>query len=380
MEMAATGRAAAAWRVASRGSRACGVIGVAAIPAKRCRHRRKLLVCSPSRLQNPVTDSPLPSKRPNTSAQACALKCRRVLVFASIVVVLHHVADVGHCRKPPLAVEERRRLTGYRPAASADPAMQVALTHPGQLDRPAAAHGSCCRPAVLCDAGPAGHDQGLVKRAHRHRRSARPHGRCTGDRRCNSNWSWKLRPKPPRRCGSNSTPLNRRRSSSAWPCSSPRPPSWRRTLRSTAMSEHVKIKPSHLSRIAIVYVRQSSAAQVEHNRESTARQYALTQRAAALGWSVDRVAVIDEDLGLSGATTHQRSGFARMTAEVALSHVGIILGLEVSRMARNNADWYRLLDLCSMTDTLIGDADGVYHPSLFNDRLLLGLKGTMSEA
>jgi len=146
------------------------------------------------------------------------------------------------------------------------------------------------------------------------------------------------------------------------------------------MSEHAKIKPAHLSRVAIVYVRQSSAAQVEHNRESTARQYALTQRAAALGWSADRVSVIDEDLGLSGATTHQRSGFARMTAEVALSHVGIILGLEVSRMARNNADWYRLLDLCSMTDTLIGDADGVYHPSLFNDRLLLGLKGTMSEA
>jgi DNA invertase Pin-like site-specific DNA recombinase len=146
------------------------------------------------------------------------------------------------------------------------------------------------------------------------------------------------------------------------------------------MTEHTKIKPSHLSRIAIVYVRQSSAAQVEHNRESTVRQYALTQRAAALGWSADRVTVIDEDLGLSGATTHQRNGFARMTAEVALSHVGIILGLEVSRMARNNADWYRLLDLCSMTDTLIGDADGVYHPSLFNDRLLLGLKGTMSEA
>ena len=146
------------------------------------------------------------------------------------------------------------------------------------------------------------------------------------------------------------------------------------------MSEHAKIKPSHLSRIAIVYVRQSTAAQVEHNRESTARQYALTQRAAALGWSADRVTVIDEDLGLSGATTHQRTGFARMTAEVALSHVGIVLGLEVSRMARNTAHWYRLLDLCSMTDTLIGDADGVYHPSLFNDRLLLGLKGAMSEA
>src|SRR4030095_10470982 len=146
------------------------------------------------------------------------------------------------------------------------------------------------------------------------------------------------------------------------------------------MSESTKVKPSHLSRIAVVYVRQSSAAQVEHNRESTLRQYALTQRAAALGWPADRVTVIDEDLGLSGATAHHRNGFARMTAEVALAHVGIILGLEVSRLARSNADWYRLLDLCAMTDTLIGDADGVYHPSLFNDRLLLGLKGTMSEA
>ncbi|KLN52490.1 recombinase family protein [Variovorax paradoxus] len=115
------------------------------------------------------------------------------------------------------------------------------------------------------------------------------------------------------------------------------------------MSEHVKIKPSQLNRIAIVYVRQSTAAQVVHNRESTVRQYALIQRAAALGWSADRVTVIDEDLGLSGATTHQRNGFARMTAEVALAHVGIILGLEVSCMARNNADWYRLLDLCSMS-------------------------------
>jgi hypothetical protein len=113
------------------------------------------------------------------------------------------------------------------------------------------------------------------------------------------------------------------------------------------MSENTKVKPSHLSRIAVVYVRQSSAAQVEHNRESTARQYALTQRAATLGWPADRVTVIDEDLGLSGATAHHRNGFARMAAEVALAHVGIILGLEVSRLARNNADWYRLLDLCS---------------------------------
>jgi hypothetical protein len=90
--------------------------------------------------------------------------------------------------------------------------------------------------------------------------------------------------------------------------------------------------------------------------------------------------VIDEDLGLSGSGSAKRSGFARMTAEVALGHVGIVLGLEVSRLARNNADWYRLLDLCGMTDTLIGDSDGLYHPALFNDRLVLGLKGTMSEA
>ena len=104
------------------------------------------------------------------------------------------------------------------------------------------------------------------------------------------------------------------------------------------MSEIAKIKPAHLQRTALVYVHQSSPAQVEHNRESTARQYALTQRATALGWPADRVSVIDGDLGLSGATTHQRGGFARMTAEVALAHVGIILGLEVSRLARNNTD------------------------------------------
>src|SRR4051812_40266878 len=89
---------------------------------------------------------------------------------------------------------------------------------------------------------------------------------------------------------------------------------------------------------------------------------------------------IDEDLGLSGSSTDKRSGFARLTSEVALAHVGIVLGLEVSRLARNNADWYRLLELCGITDTLIGDNDGIYHPALFNDRLLLGLKGTMSEA
>ena len=146
------------------------------------------------------------------------------------------------------------------------------------------------------------------------------------------------------------------------------------------MSDDSKIGKTHLQRAAVVYIRQSSAAQVEHNRESTARQYALADRAVALGWARDQVIVIDQDLGLSGASAAQRSGFVQLTTEVALGHVGMVLGLEVSRLARNNADWYRLLDLCGMTDTLIGDADGLYHPGLFNDRLVLGLKGTMSEA
>src|SRR5690349_15078755 len=146
------------------------------------------------------------------------------------------------------------------------------------------------------------------------------------------------------------------------------------------MSDLTKINTSHLSRVACVYLRQSSAAQVEHNRESTARQYALVTKAAELGWPPQQVLVIDEDLGLSGSGTVVRSGFARLTAEVALGHVGIVLGLEVSRLARNNADWHRLIDLAGISDTLIGDADGIYHPGLFNDRLLLGLKGTMSEA
>jgi len=146
------------------------------------------------------------------------------------------------------------------------------------------------------------------------------------------------------------------------------------------MTDPSKIQPTHTQRAACVYIRQSTPGQVEHNRESTARQYALADRACQLGWPREQVIIIDEDLGLSGASTDKRSGFARLTSEVALAHVGIVLGLEVSRLARNNADWYRLLELCGITDTLIGDSDGVYHPALFNDRLLLGLKGTMSEA
>jgi DNA invertase Pin-like site-specific DNA recombinase len=146
------------------------------------------------------------------------------------------------------------------------------------------------------------------------------------------------------------------------------------------MTDPSKIKPTHTQRAACVYIRQSTPGQVEHNRESAARQYALADKACQLGWPKEQVILIDEDLGLSGSTTDKRSGFARLTSEVALAHVGIVLGLEVSRLARNNADWYRLLELCGVTDTLIGDNDGVYHPALFNDRLILGLKGTMSEA
>src|SRR6202022_1226099 len=146
------------------------------------------------------------------------------------------------------------------------------------------------------------------------------------------------------------------------------------------MNESGKGKLSHTRRAAFVYIRQSSPSEVEYNRESTARQYALGERACELGGAKEQVIVVDEDRGLSGPGSVKRSGFARMTAEVALGHVGIVLGLEVSRLARNNADWYRLLDLCGMTDTLIGDSDGIYHPALFNDRLILGLKGTMSEA
>ena len=145
------------------------------------------------------------------------------------------------------------------------------------------------------------------------------------------------------------------------------------------MTDLSRIKPSHTQRAAYVYIRQSTPGQVEHNRQSTARQYSLADKACQLGWPREQVVIVDEDLGLSGSSTDKRSGFVRLTSEVALAHVGIVLGLEVSRLARNNADWYRLLELCGVTDTLIGDNDGVYHPALFNDRLLLGLKGTMSE-
>src|SRR5215469_7655041 len=140
-----------------------------------------------------------------------------------------------------------------------------------------------------------------------------------------------------------------------------------------------KVTASHLSRTAVIYVRQSTLAQVEHNTESTARQYDLAARARQLGWPADAVRVVDGDLGISGSVTGQRDGFEGVLAEVALGQVGIILALEVSRLARNNAAWYRLLDLAGVCDTLVADADGVYHPALFNDRLVLGMKGMMSE-
>jgi len=141
-----------------------------------------------------------------------------------------------------------------------------------------------------------------------------------------------------------------------------------------------KITTSHLARDAYVYVRQSTPTQMVQHRESLARQYELRERATVLGWADRRVVVIDADLGRSGAHATARTGFRELVADVGLGKVGIVLGIEVSRLARNNADWYQLLDLCALTDTLIADADGVYHPSDFNDRLVLGLKGTMSEA
>src|SRR5256714_10058992 len=146
------------------------------------------------------------------------------------------------------------------------------------------------------------------------------------------------------------------------------------------MSEHSKITASHRSRVAAIYVRQSTLAQLERNAESTARQYDLVERALALGWPREQVRVVDADLGVSGSVLGQRDGFESLVADVALGQVGIILALEVSRLARDNAAWYRLLDLAGPCDTLVADADGVYHPGLFNDRLVLGMKGIMSEA
>ena len=146
------------------------------------------------------------------------------------------------------------------------------------------------------------------------------------------------------------------------------------------MNEAGKITVSHRRRSAAIYVRQSTLAQVERNKESTARQYDLVARARQLGWPASAIRVIDGDLGVSGSALGHRDAFDGLVAEVALGQVGIILALEVSRLVRDNAAWYRLLDLAGACDTLVADADGIYHPGLFNDRLILGLKGIMSEA
>jgi DNA invertase Pin-like site-specific DNA recombinase len=141
-----------------------------------------------------------------------------------------------------------------------------------------------------------------------------------------------------------------------------------------------KIGARHCERQAVVYVRQSTMRQVEQNRESTRLQYGLADRACRLGWRQEQILVIDDDLGRSAASALDRPGFQRLVAEVGLGHVGLVLGIEVSRLARSCRDWHQLLEMCALFDTLIGDADGIYDPSTYNDRLLLGLKGTMSEA
>ena len=141
-----------------------------------------------------------------------------------------------------------------------------------------------------------------------------------------------------------------------------------------------KVSADHLRRDAYLYVRQSSLHQVINNTESSRRQYDLRGRAIALGWPLERVIVIDIDQGMSGSSAADREGFQRLVADVSLGRAGIVLGLECSRLARNNADWHRLLELCALSNTLICDEDGLYDPSSINDRLLLGLKGAMSEA
>ena len=141
-----------------------------------------------------------------------------------------------------------------------------------------------------------------------------------------------------------------------------------------------KVTAAHLSRRAVLYVRQSSLKQVMHNTESAIRQYDLRGKAIALGWDASQITVIDIDQGQSGASAADREGFQQMAAEVSLGRAGIVLGLECSRLARNNADWHQLLELCGLTGTLICDEDGLYDPRSFNDRLVLGMKGQISEA
>jgi DNA invertase Pin-like site-specific DNA recombinase len=146
------------------------------------------------------------------------------------------------------------------------------------------------------------------------------------------------------------------------------------------MNAESKVSAEHLKRAAYLYIRQSTLRQVLENTESRERQYALRRRAVVLGWPEENIVVIDEDQGQSGASVNGREGFQRLVAEVGLGQAGIVMGLEVSRLARNCADWHRLLEICGLTHCLILDEDGLYDPGHYNDRLLLGLKGTMSEA
>jgi DNA invertase Pin-like site-specific DNA recombinase len=143
---------------------------------------------------------------------------------------------------------------------------------------------------------------------------------------------------------------------------------------------HEKISSRHLDRLAVVYVRQSTMQQVLDHQTSTQLQYGLVHRAVALGWPEKRVVVIDDDLGQSGTSVEGRQGFQRLVAEVGLDHVGLVLGLDMSRWARSSKDGHQLLEICALFGTLLADLDGIYDPSPYNDRLLLGLKGTMSEA
>jgi DNA invertase Pin-like site-specific DNA recombinase len=140
----------------------------------------------------------------------------------------------------------------------------------------------------------------------------------------------------------------------------------------------LKVTADHLRRDAYLYVRQSTPRQVIENVESTHRQYALRDRAIAAGWPDARIHVIDNDLGKTGSIAAARDGFEHLVSEVALGRAGIVMGLEVSRLARNSADWHRLIELCSLSGTLILDEDGIYDPTAFNDRLLLGLNGMVT--
>src|SRR6266536_1376593 len=158
---------------------------------------------------------------------------------------------------------------------------------------------------------------------------------------------------------------------------------WRRAAMTAVLAwERLgsKVGDRHLARLAVVYVRQSTRQQVIDHGESTRLQYGLVERAVALGWQTSRVLVIDEDLGKSGSSAAGRVGFQRLVTEITMGHVGLVLGIEMSRLARSGKDWYQLLELCSLAGALLADSDGVYDPTQYNDRLLLGLKGTMSEA